>query len=226
MTAERVRDYFNSWAREYGDAVTGSSAHGNSLQSLINRLFRKQTFAARNAQLIQVLESMDLAGKSILDVGCGIGNLSHYCAGQGAEVTGLDISANMLELARERADQLGSVSGRVRFEIGDFANQALGQYDMVLCIAVLEYYEKGEVLARKLSASAGQDLLICLPRAKAWRRGLRKLLGRFKGFPVYYHHAERIIAAAEDEGMQCMGNWPAHSFQTLLFRRTRTEVVE
>lgn len=43
-----------------------------------------------------------LAGATILDMGCGAGDLAAYCAGQGAErVVAADISEKMLALARE-----------------------------------------------------------------------------------------------------------------------------
>ena len=44
-----------------------------------------------------------LAGASVLDMGCGAGDLSAYCAGQGAaRVVGADISEKMLALARSQ----------------------------------------------------------------------------------------------------------------------------
>ena len=56
-----------------------------------------------------------LAGASVLDMGCGAGDLSAYCAGQGAaRVVGADISERMLALARERRTRIRTsrTSGR------------------------------------------------------------------------------------------------------------------
>lgn len=39
-------------------------------------------------------------GKQVLDIGCGTGGVSLACAARGAEVTGIDIDAGMLEVAR------------------------------------------------------------------------------------------------------------------------------
>lgn len=44
----------------------------------------------------------DLAGRRVLDVGCGSGPLAAWLADQGADVVGFDASANMVRLARAR----------------------------------------------------------------------------------------------------------------------------
>jgi ubiquinone/menaquinone biosynthesis C-methylase UbiE len=49
-----------------------------------------------------------VAGKNILDAGCGEGYLSRLVAGRGASVTAVDYAEKLLEIARERtADDLG-----------------------------------------------------------------------------------------------------------------------
>jgi ubiquinone/menaquinone biosynthesis C-methylase UbiE len=55
-------------------------------------------------------------GRKILDIGCGTGALTLACAARGADVTGIDIDASMLEVAR---DKPAPKSGRVTFlELG------------------------------------------------------------------------------------------------------------
>jgi ubiquinone/menaquinone biosynthesis C-methylase UbiE len=41
-------------------------------------------------------------GKRLLDIGCGTGGVSLACAARGATVTGIDIDAGMLEVARKK----------------------------------------------------------------------------------------------------------------------------
>ncbi|PIC65448.1 SAM-dependent methyltransferase [Sporosarcina sp. P13] len=53
------------------------------------------------------LASAGVIGKKVLDIGCGTGLLSAMLAKQGAHVTGIDLSANMLEVAANRAKSLG-----------------------------------------------------------------------------------------------------------------------
>ncbi len=44
----------------------------------------------------------DVSGRSILDAGCGPGVVMGWLVGKGADVVGVDVSANMLRLARQR----------------------------------------------------------------------------------------------------------------------------
>lgn len=46
----------------------------------------------------------EVAGKRILDAGCGEGGYSRILAGKGADVTGIDGSARLIDVARQRAD--------------------------------------------------------------------------------------------------------------------------
>lgn len=52
------------------------------------------------------LAAGEISGKKILDIGCGTGLLSAKLAKQGGEVTAVDLSADMLEVAKARATAL------------------------------------------------------------------------------------------------------------------------
>lgn len=52
-------------------------------------------------------------GRRVLDVGCGTGGLSRACAARGADVTGIDINAGMLEIARAKG---APAAGQIRYE--------------------------------------------------------------------------------------------------------------
>lgn len=77
-------------------------------------------------------------GKRVLDIGCGTGGVSLACAARDARVTGIDIDAGMLEVARSKPG-----AGSVEWlelgvaEIGDrFAPESLDA--VVSCLAFSE----------------------------------------------------------------------------------------
>lgn len=80
----------------------------------------------------------DVAGRSVLDAGCGSGTLSEALRDLGATVTGIDASAGMLALAQQR------LGGDVALHQADL-NEPLpfdnGTFDDVLASLVLHYLE-------------------------------------------------------------------------------------
>jgi SAM-dependent methyltransferase len=62
--------------------------------------------------LDRIFELLDVAVQPtdvVLDIGCGVGRLTRSLAGRGAEVYGLDVSGEMLELARRHHADVGNV---------------------------------------------------------------------------------------------------------------------
>lgn len=51
------------------------------------------------------LEEVNLEGSSVLEVGCGTGRFLPFMAEKGCNITGIDISEEMLKVARRRVDQ-------------------------------------------------------------------------------------------------------------------------
>lgn len=67
-------------------------------------------------------------GQKVLDLGCGTGNSAFPFFSRGYSVTGLDASAQMLAVAREKLPP-------VRFVQGDFTSFALGErFDLVISV--------------------------------------------------------------------------------------------
>jgi ubiquinone/menaquinone biosynthesis C-methylase UbiE len=73
-------------------------------------------------------------GYSVLDLGCGTGALSLRAARKGATVKGIDVNAQMLEIAKQRAQEAG-LCGCIEFcEVGvaELGTEETGSYDVVM----------------------------------------------------------------------------------------------
>ncbi len=84
----------------------------------------------------------NLAGRSILDFGCGEGEITTQLARLGARVTGVDISPELVALAEQRA-RLDGVEDRVELAAIDVTQSPLppDRFDAVLCYAVLHHVD-------------------------------------------------------------------------------------
>lgn len=80
--------------------------------------------------------------KRVLDFGCGDGSVTTELAKLGCRVTGIDVSPELIELARRRA-RLDRVTNAVEFMTGDLSRAALRakSFDFVLCNEVLHHVD-------------------------------------------------------------------------------------
>lgn len=80
-----------------------------------------------------------LAGKRVLDVGCGGGILSEAMAGRGAEVTGIDMGEAPLSVARLHRHESGVDVEYRQVSAEQIASEMPGQFDVVTCMEMLEH---------------------------------------------------------------------------------------
>ncbi|VFP86723.1 Ubiquinone biosynthesis O-methyltransferase [Candidatus Erwinia haradaeae] len=80
-----------------------------------------------------------LFGKDVLDVGCGGGILAESMAREGAHVTGLDMSEELLQVARLHALQTNTKIHYIKQTVEAYAEQCSRQYDVVTCMEMLEH---------------------------------------------------------------------------------------
>ena len=80
-----------------------------------------------------------LAGKRVLDVGCGGGILSEAMARRAADVTGLDLSDKALKVAQLHALETGTAVKYRLQSVEDFAATDPGPFDVITCMEMLEH---------------------------------------------------------------------------------------
>ena len=111
----------------------------------------------------------DLGGRTLLDAGCGTGALAIEAAERGAAVTAVDVSPNLVEIARQRIPR-DLASGAVSFAVGDMLDPALGRFDHVVAMDSLIHYDAPHIVAALSSLAARADGSIVFtfaPRTRA-----------------------------------------------------------
>ncbi|WP_407278575.1 bifunctional 2-polyprenyl-6-hydroxyphenol methylase/3-demethylubiquinol 3-O-methyltransferase UbiG [Aromatoleum evansii] len=81
----------------------------------------------------------NVAGKRVLDVGCGGGILSESMAALRAQVTGIDLSEKALGVARLHLFESGHKVDYQHCSAEEFAARHPGEFDVVTCMEMLEH---------------------------------------------------------------------------------------
>src|ERR1700733_363766 len=108
-----------------------------------------------NPLRLQYIErAVSLAGRQALDVGCGGGILSEAMARAGAQVLGIDLSQQVLDVA-----ELHALEGKVAVEYRAVAAEDLAQerpaaFDVVTCMEMLEHVPDPAASVAALAALA------------------------------------------------------------------------
>jgi len=90
-----------------------------------------------------------LAGKRVVDIGCGGGILSDSMARKGAEVLGIDLSTKGIRVAQLHAMEAGTPNVQYREVSAEaLAREEMGTFDVVTCMEMLEHVPKPESIVQ------------------------------------------------------------------------------
>jgi 2-polyprenyl-6-hydroxyphenyl methylase/3-demethylubiquinone-9 3-methyltransferase len=147
-------------------------------------------------------EIAGLAGKTVLDVGCGGGLLTEAMARRGATVTGIDMSAESLAVARLHL--LESAPLHVNYletTAEDLAVRLAHSFDIVTCMELLEHVPDPQVLVRscaELLAPGGSVFFSTINRtAAAFATAIVGAEYLTSLVPRGTHHYEQLIRPSE-----------------------------
>ena len=126
-----VRDFWNSHVHDWKVAKSpaGTKAFFEEIEEY---RFEKLHY------LPKLVDFSGYSGKTLLDVGCGVGNdLARFAKG-GAHVTGIDLAEHSIELARANF-QFRELDGDFRIMDGESMSFPDESFDVVYCHTVLHF---------------------------------------------------------------------------------------
>lgn len=143
----------------------------------------------------------------ILDVGCGAGILSEAIARLGGQVTGLDVSSELITRARQHAEltSTGSFPTYIASTIEEHAEQNPNSYDAVVASEVVEHVTNKESFVKSCISALkpGGSLIMTTPNRTwaAWLGGIIFAEYILNAIPRGTHHYEKFITPTELSNM-------------------------
>jgi SAM-dependent methyltransferase len=195
-----VQDYFNKCAERF-DSFYREEEKRTAFQQLAHVVFRKPGLVRRFQETIKALGNVE--GKSILDIGCGSGLYSIYFAQRGANVTGVDFSSRMIELAERNAKDQSCSS--VRFLNRDFLSfQSDEKFDHLLFIGVFDYVKEDDrrTYLSKGAELAGDKIVATFPKLFTPQMPIRYYWLKQQDCPVYFYTRGQIESLAAACGLR------------------------
>jgi magnesium-protoporphyrin O-methyltransferase len=192
---QQVGSYFDRAAVTFD---TFYDAKRSPAMQWVDRRFRADMFE-RFQRTFRAVEP--IAGKRVLDVGCGSGLYAVEAASRGAvEVLGIDVAPAMLDLARKRAEVNGVVD-RCSFVTGAFPDTKPDTaYDASIVMGVMDYVPDPLKFLRALRECTAGTAVISFPSRHWFRTPLRKIRYRIKRCPVWFYEGNQVDRLLRDAG--------------------------
>lgn len=157
-------------------------------------------------------------GARLLDIGCGSGWLCEYFARLGYDVTGLDISPALIELAGERLGKVPYGADhetplRYRFLVHDIESEPLGEtFDAIICYDALHHFADEHRVLANLSAmlpNGGQLFVLegeCPPEGSPTEAELREVMREYETLESPFTR-DYLLGSLRDHGFAVVGDY-------------------
>lgn len=124
----------SAWEKEYQKPLLVTKKEG------------PQNFIVQFLKYLKKEKGLSMSDLRVLDLGCGTGRNSNYLAERGNLVFGLDLAANALKLASERAEKAGlnEQTKYLRQSIGDKLPFEDNSFDLILDITASNSIKSSE----------------------------------------------------------------------------------
>jgi magnesium-protoporphyrin O-methyltransferase len=198
----QIENYFDRTAAAAWEKLTSDAP--------VSRV--RATVRAGRDRMRQTLLSwlpQDLLGRRVLDAGCGTGAFAVEAARRGAQVTAIDLSPTLVDLARSRLPP--EVASQIDFRSGDMLDPALGHFDHVVAMdSIIHYHTEDAInaLARLAERTSTSMVFTFAPRTPllSVMISLGRLFPRGNRAPWIEPMAEsRIVALMSAH--KALGDW-------------------
>jgi magnesium-protoporphyrin O-methyltransferase len=185
------------------EAVFNQAEAGRKLKE-----YHKKGPVASTRLLLSALRAAGVAGRTLLDVGGGVGAIQYDLLKAGARTAiSVDASPAYVALARQEASRQG-LADRIEYHLGDFVEVAhrIPSADIVTLDRVICCYDDMPALVRLSAERAGQLYALVFPQDALWVRlaiHLENLVERIRGsaYRAFVHPTAAVEAILLERGL-------------------------
>ena len=152
-----VKIFFSSYAEDF-DSIYGDGKKRNIFNRLADKFFRKSMYERYKRTINFILQNKF---ESVLDVGCGSGRYSIDLAENGVSVTGIDLSQNMLDIAKKNSNEFNN-----NYILGSYLDVHIkDKHDVAILMGFFDYISNPLEILLKLKTDTNKYVLASFPKS-------------------------------------------------------------
>jgi magnesium-protoporphyrin O-methyltransferase len=193
------------------------------------RRYRRKGPDRTTRLLIQAIQKEGVAGGTLIDIGAGVGAITHALLASGArQAVIVDASKPSLDAARQVAEADATLE-RLKLVRGDYAELAssLGRADIVTLDRVICCYEDMPSLVERSAGNASRLYGLVYPRDTWWVRLALRLLNLFQAirrhpYRAFAHRTREVEQHVRAAGLERRYHNSGLYWQVALYRRVQS----
>ena len=190
------------------------------------RRYRRKGLDATSQRIVDFLKKQGLEGRTVLEVGGGIGAIQLELLKAGAaRAVSVELTPSYEHVAAQLAEEAG-LSQRIERKVMDFvqAGDAIEAADVVIMNRVICCYWDMPRLAGAAADHARQMLVMSFPKRTWWTvigLGMANAMLRVtrRGFHIFIHPPREIVATSEAHGLKPVHQDPGFLWTLAALRR-------
>lgn len=195
------------------------------LQRYLNRGPDKTT-----QMLIDAVRSLGLVDQTLLDIGGGVGVISHELLKDGVtKITHVEASSAYYAAAKREAERRGAAD-RFQYFLGDFVDlsETIPAADIVTLDRVICCYHDMRRLVDCSTRLSKNFYALVYPRDTWWMKAftsIQNLFFKWRGSPfrVYVHSVGEIDSGIKERGFQLLSLQKTFTWEVAIYRRSLSQ---
>jgi len=194
---KNIKFFFNAYSQKFDEIYDTKTGTSSFFRIIVNMIFRK----AMRTRYILALSVVKKIKKKlcIIDIGCGPGRYAHDLAKLGHYVTAIDISNDMISIAKKKNLIFKK---KINFIVGDYLLRKFAKkFDYAILNGFFDYVKEPDLVFKKLKKDC-KFFAASFPKLYHWLTPQRKIRYVLKNCPLYFYSKRKIEMKLEMAGIK------------------------